>query len=101
MKNTNKMAASLLFTVLGAVALAPATASAQERDAKGFFQSVLRTGSERRVDLQNPLPVHLAYFTAWVDAKGRANYRRDVYGRDGRIFAALSKAGVTMRSVRA
>ena len=75
--------------------------SAQERDAKGFFQSVLRTGSERRVDLQQPLPVHLGYFTAWVDAKGRANYRRDIYGRDGRIFAALTKAGVTLRSVKA
>ncbi len=75
--------------------------SAQERDAEGYFQKILRTGSERRVDLQQPLPVHLAYFTAWVDAKGRPHYRRDVYGRDGRILAALSNAGVTLRSVRA
>ncbi|MEM9581990.1 MAG: L,D-transpeptidase family protein [Pseudomonadota bacterium] len=75
--------------------------AAQERDAEGYFQKILRTGSERRVDLQEPLPVHLAYYTAWVDAKGRANYRRDVYGRDGRILSALNKAGVTLSSVRA
>ena len=70
--------------------------AAQEGDPKGFFQSKLRTGKERRVDLAAPLPVHLAYFTAWVDAKGQAQYRGDVYGRDTRIFSALKAAGVTL-----
>ena len=70
--------------------------SAQERDPEGFFQGKLRTGKERRVDLVSPLPVHLAYFTAWVDAKGQAQYRGDVYGRDKRIFSALTAAGVTL-----
>jgi murein L,D-transpeptidase YcbB/YkuD len=72
----------------------------QERDPEGFFQSILRTGSERKVELNKPLPVHLVYYTAFVDAKGNANYRRDVYGRDARIFAALSKAGVSLRAVQ-
>jgi len=53
---------------------------AQESDPEGYFQSILRRGAERRVDLVEPMPVHLVYFTAWVDAKGRAHYRRDVYG---------------------
>ena len=75
--------------------------SAQEGDPKGFFHSVLKTGRERRVDLQKPLPVHIAYFTAWVDAKGQAQYRRDVYGRDAAIFAALKRAGVPMEPARA
>ena len=73
---------------------------AQERDPEGYFQSILRRGAERRVDLAEPMPVHLVYFTAWVDAKGRAHYRRDVYGRDARIFAALRKEGVTADRVR-
>ncbi len=73
--------------------------SAQERDPEGFFQGKLRTGKERRVDLAAPLPVHLAYFTAWVDAKGQAQYRGDVYGRDQRIFSALTEAGVTLATV--
>ncbi|MEM7470123.1 MAG: L,D-transpeptidase family protein [Pseudomonadota bacterium] len=74
---------------------------AQERDPENFFQSTLQRGKEKRVDLQAPLPVHLAYFTAWVDAKGRPQYRRDVYGRDARLFAELSNAGVTLASAKA
>ena len=73
---------------------------AQERDPEGFFQSRLKTGSESRVELKKPIPVHLVYYTAFVDAKGKPNYRRDVYGRDGRIFDALAKAGVSLRSVQ-
>lgn len=72
---------------------------AQESDPEGFFQGVLRTKAERRVNLRTPLPVHLVYYTAWVDAKGKAHYRNDVYSRDGQIFAALSRAGVSLRSV--
>ncbi|MCY4336872.1 MAG: L,D-transpeptidase family protein [Litoreibacter sp.] len=74
---------------------------AQERDPEGFFQSTLNRGKEKRVDLQKPLPVHLAYFTAFVDAKGKPQYRRDVYGRDTRILAALKNAGVTPEAARA
>ncbi|PTX55853.1 murein L,D-transpeptidase YcbB/YkuD [Litoreibacter ponti] len=73
---------------------------AQESDPEGFFQSTLRTGRERRVDLREPLPVHLAYYTAWVDPKGRAHYRNDIYGRDRTIFRALQNAGVSLRAVQ-
>ncbi|EPX79060.1 L,D-transpeptidase family protein [Litoreibacter arenae] len=71
----------------------------QESNPEGFFQNVLRTGQERRVDLREPMPVHIAYYTAWVDAKGQAHYRNDVYNRDSRIFDALSRAGVSLGSV--
>lgn len=69
---------------------------AQTNNPKGFFHSKLETGQEQRVDLERKLPVHLVYFTAWVDAKGRANFRRDVYGRDARIFKALERSGVSL-----
>lgn len=72
----------------------------QETDPKGFFQSVLSTGRETQVMLEQPLPVHLIYRTAFTQAKGRTQYRRDVYGRDAMIFGALSKAGVALRSVQ-
>ncbi len=73
---------------------------AQERDPEGFFKSKLVTGREAQVDLREPLPVHLVYYTAWVDPKGKAQYRRDVYGRDKKIFAALQKAGVSLRALQ-
>lgn len=74
--------------------------SVQTADPEGFFQSQLRTGRERRVDLENPVPVHLVYRTAFTQADGRMQFRRDVYGRDGRIWNALAREGVAIRAVR-
>lgn len=64
-----------------------------------FFQARLKTGSETRVDLKEPVPVHLIYRTAITKPKGGLEFRRDVYGRDAKIFSAMTKAGVVLRSV--
>ncbi len=72
----------------------------QMSNPEAYFQSVLATGKETRIDLKKPVPVHLIYRTAFTTAKGRMNYRRDVYGRDAKIFNALAKAGVALRAVR-
>ncbi len=64
-----------------------------------FFQAKLKTGRETRVDLKEPVPVHLVYRTAISKPKGGMEYRRDVYGRDAKIFNALTKAGVVLRSI--
>ena len=70
--------------------------SAQEDDPVGFFQSRLSTGREQRVDLVTPVPVHLDYRTAFTDAEGGLQFRRDVYGRDAAIWAALAHEGVAI-----
>lgn len=72
----------------------------QTNDPKGFFQSKLKTGKEARVNLKDPVPVHIIYRTAFTTAKGHTQYRRDIYGRDGRIWSALAKAGVALRAVQ-
>lgn len=72
----------------------------QVADPEAFFQSRLRTGTEQRVDLEQPVPVHLVYRTAFTKADGRTQYRRDVYGRDARIWRALAREGVAVRAVR-
>lgn len=74
--------------------------AAQEDDPKAFFQSQLRTGREARVNLQVPVPVHIIYRTAFTDARGNLNFRRDIYGRDARIWEALQKAGVELNRVQ-
>ncbi|RVW00017.1 murein L,D-transpeptidase [Mesobaculum littorinae] len=68
----------------------------QEDDPQGFFQSVLNTGVERRVNLETPVPVHLVYRTAYTKPRGGLEYRRDVYGRDAKILDALRAAGVSL-----
>lgn len=70
--------------------------SRQTADPRGLFQRALDSGRETQIDLETHVPVHLTYRTVWVDAKGRVNYRADVYGRDGRIFAALAAEGVRL-----
>jgi murein L,D-transpeptidase YcbB/YkuD len=39
-------------------------------------------GSEQDVSLPTHIPVHITYFTAWVDASGKLQVRNDVYGLD-------------------
>ncbi len=72
----------------------------QTNDPEGVFAAALNTRRETRIELETPIPVHLVYRTAFTQAKGRTNYRRDVYGRDARIFNALAKAGVVLRAVQ-
>lgn len=68
----------------------------QYDDPRGYFESVLNRGRERRITLDNPLPVHLTYRSAWIDENGVEQFRGDVYARDARIAAALKNAGVSI-----
>jgi murein L,D-transpeptidase YcbB/YkuD len=72
----------------------------QTSDPVGFFQSRLRSGAETRVNLEQPVPVHLIYRTAYTHAKGHTQFRRDVYGRDAAIWNALEAAGVEIGGIR-
>jgi murein L,D-transpeptidase YcbB/YkuD len=74
--------------------------SRQVDDPKTEFAAHLATDRETTVKLVDPVPVHLVYFTAWPTVKGQMTYRRDVYGRDGRIFDALTEAGVVLGGVQ-
>ncbi|MFN4173350.1 MAG: murein L,D-transpeptidase [Pseudorhodobacter sp.] len=74
--------------------------SRQEADPKTAFHRVLDTGRQERISLKEPVPIHLAYFTAFAGPKGKMQYRRDIYGRDAAIFNALRKAGVSPEADR-
>ncbi|SFJ99449.1 L,D-transpeptidase family protein [Methylocapsa palsarum] len=50
-------------------------------------------GKERYVNLPAPLPIHIEYFTAFVDASGRLQLRDDLYGYSRRVKAALGLEG--------
>ncbi len=49
------------------------------------------SGENQSVTLPKPLPVHLLYFTAWVEKDGSVQFRKDVYGHDETLAAALAK----------
>jgi murein L,D-transpeptidase YcbB/YkuD len=46
--------------------------------------AAMNSGVETPVTLKQPLPVHIVYFTAWVDAKGGLHFQPDVYGYDAK-----------------
>jgi murein L,D-transpeptidase YcbB/YkuD len=72
----------------------------QTDNAEAEFEAALDSGQETTVKLKETLPVHLVYFTAYPDTKGQISYRRDVYGRDGALWEALSAAGVELAGVQ-
>jgi murein L,D-transpeptidase YcbB/YkuD len=47
----------------------------------------MRSGTRRAVPLPEPVPVHLLYVTAAVDAGGTLHFRDDIYGRDAQRLA--------------
>jgi murein L,D-transpeptidase YcbB/YkuD len=53
------------------------------------IKAAIATGKRQIVSLDQPLPVHITYLTAWVDKDGTVNFRRDVYGRDAILAAHL------------
>ncbi|UWQ80955.1 L,D-transpeptidase family protein [Leisingera sp. S132] len=72
----------------------------QTENPKDFFHRILNSGKETKVELETKVPVHIIYRTAVVSGKGRAEFRRDVYGRDAKVWAALERAGVVLPSVQ-
>ncbi len=65
----------------------------QEADPRTAFHRVLDSGRQERIFLATPVPIHLDYRTAFTGVRGDLNFRRDIYGRDALILAALRAAG--------
>lgn len=48
-----------------------------------------KSTNPQRINLSNKVPVHLRYFTAFVDAADTVQFRFDIYGNDARLIEAL------------
>lgn len=46
------------------------------------IKSAMLSGDEKHVRLKTEIPVHIVYFTAWVDERGGLHFQPDVYGYD-------------------
>jgi murein L,D-transpeptidase YcbB/YkuD len=55
----------------------------------------MQSGVEKHVKLKAPIPVHIVYFTTWIDASGDAHYEPDVYGYDAKQSVSLAAANRT------
>jgi len=57
-----------------------------DRDA---LLAALSDAEDRSVPLSEPMPIHLLYWTAWADADGTIQFRRDIHDRDAPLLTAL------------
>jgi murein L,D-transpeptidase YcbB/YkuD len=48
------------------------------------IKNAMYSGDERHVKLKEKIPVHITYFTAWVDENGGLHFQPDIYGYDAR-----------------
>ena len=55
------------------------------------LQEAIASGEQKTITLPRPLPVHLLYFTVWVDKDGTVQFRRDVYGQDAKLAKELAE----------
>ena len=61
------------------------------------IDEVVKSGKKTVVTLEEPLPVHITYLTAWVNKDGSVHFRSDVYGRDQRLRDALDRSRLSQQ----
>jgi murein L,D-transpeptidase YcbB/YkuD len=72
--------------------LALALLGDQSKWTRAAIEKAMQPGAEHSVKLSKPVPVHIAYWTAWVEADGSVGYGDDVYEHDRTQAAALERA---------
>lgn len=53
------------------------------------IDQTIASGEHTIVPLSAPLPVHVAYITAWANKDGTVHFRRDIYRRDAQLAESL------------
>jgi murein L,D-transpeptidase YcbB/YkuD len=53
------------------------------------INEAMNAGVEKHVRVKDPIPVIITYYTAWVDGRGKVNFREDIYGHDQRIVGKM------------
>jgi len=53
------------------------------------IDAAMSAKTEKWVSLKNKIPVHIGYFTAWVNETGEVYFYEDIYQRDERLFDIL------------
>jgi murein L,D-transpeptidase YcbB/YkuD len=56
------------------------------------IDSLMNLTKEKWITLKKPVPVMISYYTAFVDNKGRLNFRNDIYGHDSAMAVKLFAA---------
>jgi L,D-transpeptidase YcbB len=58
---------------------------------RAALQAAIDTGENRSIKLPRPIPVHILYWTAWMEPDGTVQFRDDLYGHDAELAKALAE----------
>ncbi len=72
------------------VGLANWMASNLVKDKQTWVEMQIERKTTQWFSLKDSLPVHLVYWTAWVDMSGTAQYRNDIYHQNSTVNLALA-----------
>lgn len=63
------------------------------------IDNLMAKSKPQTVMLPRPVPVHIQYWTSWVDGEGHLQFRDDIYNRDARLITELRQpiSGVNQR----
>ncbi|MBB3169749.1 murein L,D-transpeptidase YcbB/YkuD [Simiduia aestuariiviva] len=53
------------------------------------IDQLVASGVTKTVPLKTPVPVHIEYWTAWVDSRNTLYFRNDIYQRDRVLYESL------------
>lgn len=65
---------------------------------KEQIEKAIISDKNRIIILKNRVPVHLLYWTAWVEPDGAIHFRKDIYGRDLLLDRALKERPLSTES---
>ncbi len=57
------------------------------------IENTIARWRETPIDVAEPLPVYVLYWTAWAEAGGTVQFRDDIYGYDARLETVLRNEG--------
>lgn len=63
------------------------------------LEQAIATAERQSLPAALPMPVHLVYFTAWVDDAGDVNFRDDLYGFDELLGNAIAERSRSLAAV--
>lgn len=57
------------------------------------IERAIDTWQQRVIQVPDPLPIYVYYWTAWVEPDGTVHFRSDIYGRDAERYRGLVDRG--------
>jgi murein L,D-transpeptidase YcbB/YkuD len=55
------------------------------------LRAAIKRNQQQIVTIAPSVPVHLLYMTAWMDANGGVQFRKDIYKRDAQLDQVLAR----------